>query len=305
MKNIFKRITVISLVAAMGMSLAACGRSSTGDDSTAENNTSKSVDADDISIESLNSEEIAQVLKQKLTVVLEDEDGNELVQDATEAAEGSDGNSAVEYETYFETVTDANGEAVTNEAGEAETQVVVVNNNSGTGSNDGTSSNGSGSDATGSNGSGSDNSNYTSKIVTARTYWLDMQEEKDYVFNGEFLIATFKIKDTTPDGNYPVSISKADVANYDAETLKSDVINGYVTVGNAETPDVDTPVDGNFTFTVDSVKANAGDTVDVVFNIKDNPGLCAFVFCFDFDSNALEYEGLSVGADAEDIVEIE
>ena len=183
-------------------------------------------------------------------------------------------------------MTNDKGEVQTDANGNAETKAV--------------SGNGNGS-ANGNGGSVSD-PNYVPKTTIAKTYWLDMTKSENYVFDGEFLVATFKVKDTTPDGSYPIDITKADVANWEAETLAPDLINGYVTVGNAQAPSVDSPTDGNFTISVDSITAKTGDTIEVKFNVSNNPGLVAFVFNFSFDSNALEYQGLSVGKDAEDII---
>lgn len=312
MKNVYKKILTIALVAAIGSTIGACGKNNKTNNNTADDSSSASVD-ETVTVETLNAEEASKALKQNLTVQIDDqdseEDATEANQDATEGDDSdsdngnnnnddnSGSNSSVVVE-YVE-VTNAQGEVQTDSNGVAETESVTKTNSS-NGNNSGNGSNGNNS------GSGTtvSNSDYVSKTSVAKTYWLDMTNEGDYVFDGEFLVATFKIKDTTPDGNYPVEITKADVANWDAETLDPELFNGYVTVGNAETPSVETPTDGTFSFSVDSVTAKAGDTIDVVFKINSNPGLVAFVFNFSFDSNALEYQGLSVGTDAEDIISL-
>ncbi len=306
MRNVYKKIIAIALVAAIGSTFGACGKkdkskdkdkssssvSKSADESVSDEDDSAS-DDESISADSVDSEQASAALKQNLTVTLDDQDSQEGAaennQDATESDGSSGSNSSGNASNgsgsnqYVE-VTNDKGEVQTDANGNAETKAV-----SGNGS------------ANGNGGSVSD-PNYVSKTTIAKTYWLDMTKSENYVFDGEFLVATFKVKDTTPDGSYPIDITKADVANWEAETLAPDLINGYVTVGNAQAPSVDSPTDGNFTISVDSITAKTGDTIEVKFNVSNNPGLVAFVFNFSFDSNALEYQGLSVGKDAEDII---
>lgn len=306
MRNVYKKIIAIALVAAIGSTFGACGKkdkskdkdkssssvSKSADESVSNEDESAS-DDESISADSIDSEQASAALKQNLTVTLDDQDSQEGAaennQDATESDGSSGSNSSGNASNgsgsnqYVE-VTNDKGEVQTDANGNAETKAV-----SGNGS------------ANGNGGSVSD-PNYVSKTTIAKTYWLDMTKSENYVFDGEFLVATFKVKDTTPDGSYPIDITKADVANWEAETLAPDLINGYVTVGNAQAPSVDSPTDGNFTISVDSITAKTGDTIEVKFNVSNNPGLVAFVFNFSFDSNALEYQGLSVGKDAEDII---
>ena len=306
MRNVYKKIIAIALVAAIGSTFGACGKkdkskdkdkssssvSKSADESVSDEDESAS-DDESISADSVDSEQASAALKQNLTVTLDDQDSQEGAaennQDATESDGSSGSNSSGNASNgsgsnqYVE-VTNDKGEVQTDANGNAETKAV-----SGNGS------------ANGNGGSVSD-PNYVSKTTIAKTYWLDMTKSENYVFDGEFLVATFKVKDTTPDGSYPIDITKADVANWEAETLAPDLINGYVTVGNAQAPSVDSPTDGNFTISVDSITAKTGDTIEVKFNVSNNPGLVAFVFNFSFDSNALEYQGLSVGKDAEDII---
>ena len=308
MRNVYKKIIAIALVAAIGSTFGACGKkdkskdkdkssssvSKSADESVSDEDESAS-DDESISADSVDSEQASAALKQNLTVTLDDQDSQEGAaennQDATESDGSSGSNSSGNASNgsgsnqYVE-VTNDKGEVQTDANGNAETKAVSGNGN---GSADG-------------NGGSVSDPNYVSKTTIAKTYWLDMTKSENYVFDGEFLVATFKVKDTTPDGSYPINITKADVANWEAETLAPDLINGYVTVGNAQAPSVDSPTDGNFTISVDSITAKTGDTIEVKFNVSNNPGLVAFVFNFSFDSNALEYQGLSVGKDAEDII---
>lgn len=307
MKNVGKKILAISIIAAMGISFVACGSTTSDDSKTNESESATKADT-------LSSEEVQDALKQNLTVTLDDEDSVENNgQDATEAQSSDGDDNGSDNETSgnsggsngsvtYEEVTGDDGSEVTNENGNVETVTVAATSDDNSGGNSGNNNN---DDTSGNNGGNGDSSSYVSKITTAKTYWLDMTKESDYVFDGEFLVATFKVKETTPDGSYPIEIAKADIANYNSDTLVPDIINGYVTVGDAETPTVSSPKDGNFTIAVESVEAQVGDTIEVKFNISDNPGFVAFVFNFSFDSNALEYVDLEVGDDAADIIELQ
>lgn len=132
----------------------------------------------------------------------------------------------------------------------------------------------------------------TKKIQQA--YWMNLSG--NYVFDGEFITATFKIKDTTADGTYPITIEWIDLANIDAQTVKANGINGSVVVGgNAET--IEFKNDGSFEVKADSVSGKAGENVTVSFRFNKNPGICASVFRFGYDSDALEYVGGEKGED--------
>lgn len=298
MKKIYKRIIAVSMIAAMGVSIVGCGKNKDKDETT-ENNTSASVNSQGgeqgseqgsaqdnsnseaasgngnspLEIQTLAQDDTSS-LKQNLTVTILDNDVAPGV-DATEAPEGAGNeNTQAAEETKIVEVTDNEGNPQTDDQGNKITEIVKE-------------------------------ASYVPDIKTAETYWLDMTQQKDFIFNGQFLVANFKIKDTTPDGSYEIGISKTDVGNWDAQTLTPDQINGYVTVGNAETPAVSSPVEGNFTFSAESAKGNAGDEVQVIFDVTDNPGIVAFVFCFTFDANALEFQGLEIGTDAEGIIELD
>ena len=135
-----------------------------------------------------------------------------------------------------------------------------------------------------------------SLMETRQALWWDISKKDDFHFNGSFLKFTFKIKEDTADGNYPINIVKTDFSNSDAKSLDVSGISGYVSVGSAEAPQSE-PVGSGFTVSTVNVSANAGDTVDVVFRVDNNPGLCGFDFQFQYDTNALEFVSGSFGED--------
>ena len=147
-------------------------------------------------------------------------------------------------------------------------------------------------------------SSYTEKLDTFQAYWMDMTKSQDIVFNGDMINVTFKVKETTPDGNYVIHLSdsqyNSEFANWDAKTLVPSVTNGCITVGDA-TPEAQTATNASdFVLTADSVTAKQGDEVTVSFRIADNPGMVAFVLRFQYDCNALEIVSAEVGDDCAD-----
>ena len=85
---------------------------------------------------------------------------------------------------------------------------------------------------------------YTPGIKTYQAYWLDISEQKDFVFDGNLLEFEVTVNENTPDGVYPIEVYFADLSNYSANTddnaakLKDVVFRaGYVCV-NSEKPEI-------------------------------------------------------------------
>lgn len=133
-------------------------------------------------------------------------------------------------------------------------------------------------------------------METRQALWWDISKKDDYFFNGSFLKFTFKIKEGTADGNYPINIVKTDFTNYDCQTLAVSGINGYVSVGDVQAP-TQAPAGSDFTIVTNNVSGNAGDTIEVIFNVANNPGICGFDFQFQYDSNSLEFVRGGFGED--------
>lgn len=174
------------------------------------------------------------------------------------------------------------------------------NDNSSNANNNDSSSNGDNNNNNDSQGGLIDNGNNTNDEVIVGTkklqqaFWMNLSG--NFVFDGEYMTAQFKIKDTTANGTYPILIEYIDFSDYVPTSLDVKSINGSVVVGG-------NPVekqfanDGSFEVKADSVSGNPGDTVTVSFQFKNNPGVCATIFRFSYDSDALEYVGGAKGAD--------
>lgn len=260
MKNAMKKAMMICLVAAMALSGFAC--SSVGKNDS------------QIEVETIDMDNPA--LKHDLEFTIEE--GN--AEDATEVADnGSTAETEIETEVETEVVevTDEAGEKVTEADGQPVTEVVekivekvVEKDNSG--------------------------SAYTPSTQNCRAFFLNMTKKADFVFDGEFLVLEFKIKEGTPDGVYPITIVNPDIANWDAESVVPTVFDGEVVVGNAQSKKQAANADG-FALDISSAKGNPGDVVKVVVNCKNNPGFCGFVLNIEFDGGALESYDKYGGAD--------
>lgn len=182
-------------------------------------------------------------------------------------------------------VTEAGGAVVTTVVNVTEvvrkTEVVTNPNNSGNSGNSGNSS-----ETTTSSG----NSSYQSNMKTFNAMWLDVSENKNYTFNDTFIEVKVKVNEDIPDGKYPINITWPDFACYDPEVIGKSVdpdntINGYIYVNTpAESQTI--PDDG-FTVIAENVEAKQGQEAVIKFDIKNNPGICAVNFNFEYDENAI------------------
>lgn len=273
MNNVMRKILAICLVASLGVAGFGCSSNTTKDESSTVVGT---VSLDD------------PALKQELEFSFPNSgvDASEKSEDATEAKDdsGSDNSSAeqtTELVTEYVEVTDASGQKATDASGAVQTDVVEkpVNPSSGT-------------ESTPEGGS-----KYEPEMDICKAYFLDMTKQGDFKFDGEFLVFEFKIKEDTPDGVYPITISSTDICNWDVVTLKPVILNGEIVVGDAEPTKTDKPNGEDFTLDVDSVKGNPGDTVQVKITADQNPGFCGFVILVQYDKAAFEITYAEGGKD--------
>lgn len=126
--------------------------------------------------------------------------------------------------------------------------------------------------------------------------WLDVSEERDFVFNGKFVLVTMKIKEDAPDGVYPIVLD-TDLSDIEANQIFPDAkVSGSICINSKAEP-----FDGNstndFVFYGDSVSCKPGDTVEFNINIANNPGLAAFRVSICYDSNAIEIEDMEAAGE--------
>ena len=300
--NIRNKLIAISLVAAMGVSFTACSDSGSSDSTPAV-------------METLSSEEIEQVAKHDLTFqVYDPNQQNGVQQDAVESSadgQSADANSnnggSADNNAQNGDANANNGDANANN-GDANAQNGGDNANN-NGDNNAQSGNNSSSGAIKSpDNIGSNNVDIPQKTglqvisgskLVAQAYWMDLSEQADKVFNGEYLKAQFKIKETAQNGIYPITIEKADFSNWgdpDPKTVKFVQIDGAIVVGgNAEENQFTDSTEPQLL--VSNVSGNPGDTVTVIFKVKNNPGVVGNILNFSFNGDALEYLGGESGAD--------
>lgn len=134
------------------------------------------------------------------------------------------------------------------------------------------------------------NSDYKPKNDGRYAMWIDCSKNENFMFEGEMLKATFKVKEGIPDGDYRIRISP-DLSDVTGTTVNpSKVIDGTIRVNNGEIEAVDVSNEnGALVFYGDNIACKQGDTIDFNINIKNNTGLVAFCIWFYFDGNALEF----------------
>jgi hypothetical protein len=271
----------------------------------AEDNTKSASESSDSSSSSDNSEESNEETTQYVNVTdangenVTDSNGENVtevvkVTSASNNSGNSSSDSNAETATKYVAVTDANGENVVDENGETVTEAVKVteasnsSNDNNNNNNDNSSTSGNSDD---SSSSGGDASTYTSYMQDSWAMWIDISKDEDYIFQGEFIEVTFKIKDSTPDGVYNVDITNPDFANLvnGGTTVTPDtVVGGKVFVNQeAEEQREFTDADG-FAVYGDYVSAKQGDEVTFRFYMNNNPGLVAINFHFEYDMNAMD-----------------
>lgn len=272
MKTLRTRIAAILVVAAMGITMSACSKDDDTSSSTsgvvvtdAANNTeaAETVKVENGTIATVEGESVdpsSGFIVQEMIFGPGSTD-EEVQQDATEPAT----EAPTVVVTKQVTVTEAGGEPATDAQGEAVTEVVTEIQTEAV--------------------------QYTPSIFSDYVYWLNMTNvngQYDKVWNGEMFVFEFKIKDNTPDGNYEIALSDPDFVNWDEEQLDVKTVNGYVTVGDA-TPTQPAQVQpGQFTIAVEGASGKVGDTIKVILNASDNPGLVGLLLKVSFDQNALE-----------------
>lgn len=186
--------------------------------------------------------------------------------------------------TEYVEVTDANGQQVKDENGDVQTEVVTeIDSEVQT-------------EIVTAPAEGND-TEYTPSYDTCKAYWLDMTQQGDFTFDGEFLVLEFEINENVPDGNYPVSIATTDFGSWELVTRVPECINGEVSVGNATPSEQGSATTGNFALKVQNAAGNPGDIVKVVVDMSNNPGFCGFVVDIQYDASALTIVDSYGGAD--------
>ena len=180
--------------------------------------------------------------------------------------------------TEIVTVTNADGQPATDAEGQPATEIITVTETVTGGSNNNNNN----------NNNRSANTN-TPDMRPCEAWWINIAQEKDFVFNNDFIAVDFEIRENAPTGKTPINITKSDFSNLAAQTAihPTSTYNNFVYI-NQDKEDISINDDGNFLIYTDAASGKPGDIVTVVFNIKNNPGLCAVDFAFEYDKNVLK-----------------
>lgn len=270
MNKIKKKLMAIAVVCAMAVSMSACSDRGDSSSSSSSVKDDSHISAENVEKASLSSEEIEKLKNVDLTITEytpdnQDQDpveGNNSSADSSESSADPQGNSSV---------ADPNSSS-------------AENNNSS--SNDNNSNNQNDNSQNDNNNQNNDAGVIKGTKKTQLAYWINLAG--DFVFDGDYIVATFKIKETTPNGTYPITIDLLDFSNIKPEYIEATGINGNIVVGGDTTPNV-FKNDGSFEVMADNVSGNPGDTVTVAIKFNHNPGICAAILRFSYDSDAVEY----------------
>lgn len=296
MKKKRARLIACLLVCAIGVACSACGKSQS-DSSNSDSKKNEDSGAAEATT-TLDASELEQMQKQDMQFNYALEEDGESGNVDVPVNQGVNSNGS---EDSYVVVTDEAGEPVTDSNGTVVTEVVSGGNSSSNNSGNSDSSTAANEESSSGN-STSGGDTYTADTKTFQAYWLDMSQGEDYVFNGDFIDVTFKIKDNAPDGTYALTSGACDFANWDAESVPVDFVDGSITVGDGSAEAAGTASAGTFSIVAGTAQGKQGDEVTIRFDMSDNPGIVALIFRFKYDANALEITNAVVGNDCSDYI---
>ncbi|MBR1824004.1 MAG: hypothetical protein IJ779_07210 [Ruminococcus sp.] len=132
--------------------------------------------------------------------------------------------------------------------------------------------------------------------------WADTAPSKDFIFNGQVIKVTFKIKEDAPDGDYTVKI-KPDLSNIEGITIIPDIVSdGIIRVGNGDIKQDDYSGESGFVIYGDNAVCKQGETVDYYINFSNNTGLAAFLIWLNYDKNAMEITNIQPVGEFESVM---
>ena len=100
----------------------------------------------------------------------------------------------------------------------------------------------------------------------------------------DFFTATFKVKENAPAGTYPLTVvyDPSNFFNVEGDTVAFGAVNGSVTIAGDE------PVVSEPTIVLPDLNGKAGDEIEVLVQLKNNPGVISAVVEIGYDSSVLE-----------------
>ena len=321
MKNTTKKARTICLLAAIALSGFGCSKHNT-----------EQMPVETISLDQTKQELTFDFKTGVVNETAAPQDAVEETDDAVEGAETTEdttvketkksGDSTKNVETVVEdvtqvmNVTDAEGHGVTDAAGEPATEMAVVDTrvievpvtdtaaeSTETNAEDASEEDAAETAAAAPATEAPEVVEYKPVYDTCKAYWLDMSRAGDYTFNGEFLTFTFQLNQDIPDGSYPISITKTDIASWEEVRYYPEIINGEIAVNQTASEQKDIPSD-KFSLKVNSVEAQQGQTVTVTVDLQNNPGFCGFVIDVQYDSNAMSIVEAGGGKDYDEAINV-
>ena len=110
----------------------------------------------------------------------------------------------------------------------------------------------------------------------------------DVTATGTLMVLSFKIAEGAAAGDTPITLSftgNGAPINYNLQPVAGEIRNGVVTISRT---DAEAPL-----FVLSSAEGEAGETIDVVLAIQDNPGIIAAELEIAYDEDKLELVGVA------------
>lgn len=290
-----KKLIAISLICAIAASFSACS------DKTSKNESAVGavgqVDVD--SNATLSSEDIQSLQKQDLTIKPFNESADNQQDPVESNNSGDSSNVAGDQSSGTGNDSNSNNDNNSSSVGGNENVTPSIDASSLLNTTDVVIMPGGNNNNNDQNDSNQDNNNSKpGNKQIMQVWWLDLSKQKNFVFDGEFITADFKIKEGTANGTYPITVEWMDFSCWEGKGVAFNGTDGSVTVGSDAKAN-SFRNDGSPEIMIENASGKPGDTVTVKFQMKNNPGIVACIFRFGYDSDALEYVGGGEGADFE------
>lgn len=146
--------------------------------------------------------------------------------------------------------------------------------------------------------------------------WDGVELDSSQIKDGEILVLTFKVSSDAKNDVYPIKISYEEdsIFNADLKPVNVDIVNGSITVGNditeptaieEPTQEITEPTEAVITgptFIVKDVTTSLGSTVNVIIDVKNNPGILGMTLKLSYDNSVMTLTNAASGSAVSDVL---
>lgn len=136
-----------------------------------------------------------------------------------------------------------------------------------------------------------------SSMQYARMVFLDMANVQNMITgDGNIAKVTFKVKENVPNGEYEIMIDlepeNIQFTNTDMEDIPYKIKKSAIISVGAPLKETVIPNTSDFSIYMNNATANAGETVEMFIDIKNNPGFIVFVLDIAWDKSIFEIQSI-------------